>query len=131
MSETVKRARKANFSAAECTLILEMAEENLEIIREKFSSVNTNRRKTDVWQSIANKVNSLGVAKRTTIEVKDKWRSMVGAARKEFSHELSSRRQTGGGKPPAAPTATAQRIIDLSGDEPGFSGIPGGVESGE
>lgn len=74
---TVKRPRKANVSPAECTTILNMAEENLSIIRDKFSNVLTNEKKAEVWKKIVQQVNSLGVAKRTVTEVKDKWRSMV------------------------------------------------------
>ena len=46
--ETIKskRARKPNFSSAECTLLLTLAEENLDTIREKFSSSLTNQKKT-------------------------------------------------------------------------------------
>ena len=39
--------------------------------------------------------------------------------------------RTGGGKPPPPPNATSQRILELFGDEPGFSGIEGGIESGQ
>ena len=108
-----------------------MAEENLTVIREKFSNTISNKMKAQVWQAISNKVNSLGVAQRTINEVKDKWRSMVGVARKEFNLEKSLRKKTGGGKQPAPLSANAERIIHLFEDEPGFSGIPGGVESGQ
>ena len=79
-----------------------MAEENLTVIREKFSNTISNKMKAQVWQAISNKVNSLGVAQRTINEVKDKWRSMVGVARKEFNLEKRLRKtETGGGKQPA------------------------------
>ena len=120
-----KRARKPNFSSAECALILQLAEENIETIREKFSSTITNKRKHAVWQNICERVNALGVAKRSAIDVKETWRAMRNEARKDMSRE-----KTGGGKPPAPPKATSQRIIELFGDEPGFSGIQGGIESG-
>ena len=129
--ESCKRARKANFSSAECSLILQLAEENLEVIREKFSSTLTNKKKQAVWQSISDRVNALGMAKRSTTDVKDKWRAMCGAARKEMSRERSSIGKTGGGKSLPPLKATSQRIIELFGDEPGFSGIQGGIESGE
>lgn len=127
---TVKRPRKPNFSPAECTTILKMAEENLTVIREKFSNTITNQRKKEVWKTIADKVNSLGVAKRTVTEVKDKWRSMVMGAKKEFALEKRSRNKTGGGKESTPPSGNSERIINLFGDEPSFSGISGGIESG-
>ena len=41
-----KRPRKANFSPAECQLILQCAEDNLEV-RGKFSNNLTNKRKKE------------------------------------------------------------------------------------
>ena len=126
-----KRVRKSNFSAAECALILELAEQNVDTIRAKFSSTLTNKRKHEVWQTICERVNALGIAKRTSNDVMEKWRAMRGEARKDLSRENKLQRKTGGGKPPPPPKATNQRIIELFGDEPGFSGIQGGIESGK
>ena len=120
---TVKRARN-------CTTILNMAEENLSIIRDTFSNVLTNQKKAEVWKKIVQQVNSHGVAKRTVTEVKDKWRSMVMGAKKDYSREKQGRKKTGGGQQPAPPSNQSTRIINLFGDEPSFSGIPGGIESG-
>ena len=129
-TEKAKRPRKPNFSPSECTLILQLAEQNLEVIRDKFSNVLTNKKKAEVWKSITDKVNALGVAKRETIEVKDKWRTMVSAAKKDYSRAKQQQQKTGGGRPPAPVKETSQRIINLFEDEPSFSGIPGGIESG-
>ena len=60
--ESCKRTRKTNFSPAECSLILQLTEENLERIREKFSSTLTNKKKQAFRQSISDRVNPLGVA---------------------------------------------------------------------
>ena len=76
----VKRPRKPNFSTAECATILEMAEENIDIVREKFSNVVTNQKKAEVWR--VSKVNAHGVTVRAVSEVKDKWRAMVVGPRK-------------------------------------------------
>ena len=73
----------------------------------------------------------MGVANRSVKEVKEKWRAMCGVARREVANEKRSLGQTGGGKAPAPPNETTQRIIQLIGDEPGFTGIGGGIESGE
>ena len=128
---TVKRPRKANFSPAECTTILNMAEENLSIIRDKFSNVLTNQKKAEVWKRIVQQVNSHGVAKRTVSDVKDKWRSMVMGVKKDYSMEKQGRKKTGGEQQPAPPFNQSTRIIiKCFGDEPSFSGIPGGIESG-
>ncbi|XP_028392686.1 t-SNARE domain-containing protein 1-like [Dendronephthya gigantea] len=129
-AKKARKPRKPNFSTAECNLILQLAEENIETIREKFSNTLTNQKKHAVWRSICNKVNALGVALRSETDVREKWRAMCGVARKEMGKERQSIEKTGGGRPTAPPTSTSQRIIEIFGDEPGFSGIQGGIESG-
>ena len=126
-----KRNRKPNFTAAECAVIFEEAEQNIEIIKSKFTSTLTNKNKTKVWEDITAKVNSLGVCLRSVSEVKDKWRGMVGAAKKEFSKFGASQKKTGGGEKPASPKNSSKKIIELFGDDPSFSGIQGGLESGK
>ncbi|XP_068762578.1 nuclear apoptosis-inducing factor 1-like isoform X1 [Montipora capricornis] len=124
-----KRNRKPNFTAAECAVIFEEAEQNIEIIKSKFTSTLTNKNKTKVWEDITAKVNSLGVCSRSVFEVKEKWRGMVGAAKKEFVKFGASQRKTGGGEKPASPKSSSKKIIELFGEDPSFSGIQGGLES--
>ena len=61
--------------------------------------------------------------------MREKWRALCGAARKEMGRGKASLGKTGGGKPIAPPHVISQRIIEIFGDEPGFSGIDGGIES--
>lgn len=65
------------------------------------------------------------------MEVKEKWRGMVSSAKKEHNNIANSRKKTGGGKRPASPKASSVRIIQLFGEDPSFSGIAGGIDSGE
>ena len=46
------------------------------------------------------------------------------------TREKQGRKKTGGGQQPAPPSNQSTRIINLFEDEPSFSGIPGGIESG-
>ena len=128
--ESRKRERKPNFSSAVYTLILQLAEENLDLPREKFSSTICNKKKNLCWENICEKVNSLGVLKRTPSDIRKKWRAMRNEARKEMSKDRYALGNTWGGKAPAPPKATSQRIIKHFADEPGFSEIEGGIESG-
>ncbi|KAK3725269.1 hypothetical protein QZH41_001284 [Actinostola sp. cb2023] len=128
MADESKRNRKANFTVAECSLILEQAEKDLDVIKSKFSSVITNKRKNRVWEEIA-KVNSLGVCIRSVSEVKDKWRAMVSNTRKEHAKVNKDQRKTGGGEKTTSPKITTRKIIDLFGEDPSFSGIRGGFDS--
>ena len=69
--ESTKRVQKPNFSAAECTLILQLVEENIETIRETFSNSLTNKKKNDVWQMMADHVSAIGVVKRTPNDLRE------------------------------------------------------------
>lgn len=107
-----KRARKPNFTPAECAVIFEKAEENLKVIKSTFSSTLTNKNKSRVWEEITNKVNALGVCKRDAMDVKEKWRSMVSSAKKEHNKCAVSRKKTGGGKQPDSPKETSKKIFN-------------------
>ena len=126
-----KRARKPNFTPAECAVIFENAEENINVIKSKFSSTLTNKNKSRGREEITNKVNSLGVCKRDVMDVKEKSRSMVSSAKKEHNKCAVARKKTGGEKPPDSPKSTSEKIIQLFEEDPAFSGIPGGVDSGK
>ena len=82
-------------------------------------------------EDITAKVNSLGVCLRSVCEVKEKWRGMVAAAKKEFSKFGASRRKTSEGEKPASPKSSSKKIIEFFGDDPSFSEIQGGLESGK
>ena len=106
MRERAGLARKVkipNFTAAECAVTFGEAEQNIEIIKSKFTSTLTNKNNTKVWEDIMAKVNSLGVCLPSVCEVKEKWRGLVGVAKKEFSKFGALRRKTGGGEMPASP----------------------------
>ena len=45
-----KRPRKPTFTPAECAVIFEEAEENLSIIKGKFSATLSNKNKSRVWE---------------------------------------------------------------------------------
>ena len=52
-------------------MILEAAEENIHIIKSKFSNNVTNKNKIQIWEDIAERVNAIGVCKRSVMEIKD------------------------------------------------------------
>ena len=91
-----KKKRKANFTAAETTLLVDLVEKNLPTLRGKFSSTVTNIRKQKIWQDITSQLSSLGYEKRTAVEVREKWRNMTQNAKKISSGLKKSRRRTGG-----------------------------------
>ena len=56
---------------------------------------------------------------------------MVSNAKKEHNKISNDRKKTGGGRKPNSPKGETLKIIDLFGDDPSFSGISGGIESGK
>ena len=65
-----RKARKQNFSASEIAVLTERVEENLSLIQSKFTNRVTNQEKNEMWKKIADAVNAVGVAMRTTAEVR-------------------------------------------------------------
>ena len=124
------KKRKQNFTYAECALLVDLVEKNMDTLRGQFSSSITNAKKQELWKTIASRINSLGYEKRTPSEIRDKWRNMTQIAKKTNSGIMYSQRKTGGGPPVKPPSTTTEKIINFLGDEPSFSGIPGGLESG-
>ncbi|CAG2203535.1 unnamed protein product [Mytilus edulis] len=84
------RLRKTKYSVAEENLIQEDASKYHYILQEKHSNDITNKKKKKIWDGIAVKVNSLGVAYRTGNEIRDKWRNTVSKAKKAFTEQRSS-----------------------------------------
>ena len=101
-----KRARKPNFTPAECAVIFEKAEENINVIKSTFSSTVMNKNKSRVWEEITNKLNALGICKQDVMDMKEKWRSVVSLAKKEDHKCAISRKKTCGGKQPDSPKGT-------------------------
>ena len=113
----MKRPRKANFSPAECSVyyIKYVRKKPFYNWRKVFKRF-TKQKKAEVWKKIVQQVNSFGAAKRTVTEVKDKWRSMVMGAKKDYSRDKQGRKKTGGGQQPAPPSSQSTRIINLFRD---------------
>ena len=70
--------RKQNFTAAECSLLVDLVEKNMDT----FSSTITNAKKQKLWETMASQINSLGHEKRTSKEIREKWRNMAQIAKK-------------------------------------------------
>ena len=108
-----------------------VAEENINIIKSKFTNAITNKNKSKMWEEITDQVNSLGVCKRSVTEIKEKWRGMVSSAKKVHSKIATDRQKTGRGSKAVSPKGETKKIIDFFGEDPSFSGITGGIESGK
>ena len=52
-------------------MILEAAEENIHIIKSKFKNNVRDKNKIQIWEDIAERVNAIGVCKRSVMEIKN------------------------------------------------------------
>lgn len=126
----VKRERKPNFSAAEVSVLTDQVEKNLEVIQSKLTNNITNKKKNKIWEEITAAVNAVANSKRTTQEIKDKWKNLTCKAKREYSTLKRARKETGGGPQPKQPSEATERIINIYEDTPSFSGL-NGFDSGK
>jgi len=125
------KARKQNFSTSEIALLTEKVEENLSLIQSKLTNNVTNQKKNEMWKKIADSVNAVGVAMRTTAEVCEKWRNLHSQAKKEFSELTKEQKKTGGGPAPKMPSALTAKVIDIFKETPSFTGLEGFESTGK
>ena len=83
-------------------------EQNIAIFKSKFTDIVTNAEKNKTWAQITASGSAVGVAKRTTQEVTDKWKNLTSAAKREFSDFGKQSRITGGGPAPELPSAATE-----------------------
>ncbi|CAG2239364.1 unnamed protein product [Mytilus edulis] len=125
----LKRLKKTNFTVAEEDLIQQLVEKHSGVINGKLTNTVTNQLKKKVWDDIAIKVNSLGVAIRTATEVRNKWRNTTRVAKAVYTTHRSELFKTGGGPAPKQPSSAVGKVIDLMKDTTSFRGIQGGLET--
>ena len=125
MASPAKKGQKPNFSPSEIAVLTEKFEENMEILQSKFTNSVTNAKKIRIWEEIAAAVNSVGVTRRTTQEVREKWKNLQSNAKKEYSFFKAGQRKTGGGPAPPSPSEASLKIMNMFGDQPSFTGLQG------
>ena len=82
-------------------------------------------------EKIADSVNVVGVAMRTTAEVREKWRNLHSQAKKEFSELTKEQKKTGGGPAPKMPSALTAKVIYIFKETPSFTGLEGFESTGK
>ena len=128
MASPAKKVRKANFSAAEISVLTEKFEEHMEVLQSKYTTTVTNARKNKIWEEIADAVNAVGVTARSTQELRDKWKNLQSTAKREFSSFKCEHKKTGGGPAPPNPSEASVKIISMFQDTPSFAGIQGFID---
>ena len=123
--EGSRKPRKHNYSASEIPILTQKVEDNLAILSSEFTNSVTNLKEKQVWWEITASVNSVGVVKRTETEVREKWKNLHSAAKREFTKFRQESKKTGGGPTPKEISATTSKIIELFQDTPPFVGLAG------
>ena len=94
-------------------------------INSKHSNIITNEKKKKVWTEIAEKTSSLGIAIRTSNEIKEKWNNLKKEANKVFTNPRQEQGKTGGGPRPNPISQAMESIIDLCKDSDSFKCLDG------
>ncbi|VDI15911.1 Hypothetical predicted protein [Mytilus galloprovincialis] len=124
----LKRLKKTNFTVGEEDL--QLVEKHSSIINRKlYKYSNQPVEKKKVWDDIAIKVNSLGVAIRTATEDRNKWRNTTRVAKAVYTTHRSELFKTGGGPAPKQPSSAVEKVIHLMKDTTSFREIQGGLET--
>ena len=120
-----KKKRSSNWDSSEVSLLRQLVEKNIKVIREKQTNNLTNKMKNDVWQSITSEINALGIHSRSLSEVKIKWQNMQSFAKKSYAEVQKHARQTGGGPPVKPLDQESQNIVEMMKDTASFVGLKG------
>ena len=82
--EVKERKRKPNFSPLEISVITESVK-NIDLFSHR-RRIRQQTKKSQVWEEITKEVNAVGRSNRSVQEIKDKWKNLHPAAKKEFSN---------------------------------------------
>ena len=97
----------------------------MSVLQSKFTNTITNQRKNEVWKAIPATINAIGVESRSVQEVKDKWKNLQSAAKKEFAGFRKEICKTGGGPAPRMPSFATVKIIEMFKESPSFASLEG------
>ena len=123
--------RAPNWSEKEKALLAELCIENKDLLDSCHRSVDTNKKKNEVWNVIHRQVNALNPDTNRSLEdVKTKWKNLKSKAKEDYTIHKKEAKRTGGGEPVALGNKTTESIIEVYADSAAFQGISGGIESG-
>ena len=124
-----KKKRSSNWDSAEMTMLQQLVNENITVLRSKLTNSVTNSKKNAIWKEIATKINALGLHFRSDKEVKTKWQNLQTKAKKEYAENRKYAAQTGGGPAPKPLSSETETIVDMMKDCSSFVGLKGSESS--
>lgn len=124
-----KKKRSSNWDSAEMTMLQQLVNDNITVLRSKLTNSITISKKNGIWKDISSKINALGLHSRSDKEVKTKWQNLQTKAKKEYAESMKYRAQTGGGPAPKALTSETENIVEMMKDCSSFVGLKGSESS--
>ncbi|XP_041356202.1 myb-related transcription factor, partner of profilin-like isoform X4 [Gigantopelta aegis] len=95
-----KRVKKSNYTHSELEILTDEVMSNHSVLFSSFSSTVTNKRKIDIWDGIAEKMNANTAGGRNGVEVRKKWNDYKCQIRKKATTWRRESTMTGGGSAP-------------------------------
>ncbi|XP_052789767.1 uncharacterized protein LOC128233958 [Mya arenaria] len=125
LSEKNKK-RGCNFSAYEREILITEYEK----VKDKLNNAKVSQdAKQKMWDCIGSAVSLAGVGIRTGKDVRNKFHNLNRVAKSTEMQQRKHLKGTGGGPPSEKPPEEVLRLININKADPGFSGIPGGLET--
>ncbi|CAC5422418.1 unnamed protein product [Mytilus coruscus] len=124
-----KKKRSSNWDSAEMTMLQQLVNDNITVLRSKLTNSITNSKKNGIWKDISSKINAIGLHSRSDKEVKTKWQNLQTKAKKEYAESMKYRAQTGGGPASKALTRSESSIVIINPEDMSNSGIEDSTQS--
>ncbi|XP_037294403.1 uncharacterized protein LOC119189306 isoform X2 [Manduca sexta] len=109
-----KKKRSENWSTEEKDVLRELIAQSRHIIENKNTKASSNKKKTEEWKNIAQRINVLMGKNRSDGDVKLAWKRMKLAAKANSSTHRNHQMQTGGGEKPKSPSQEDLAIMAIA-----------------
>ncbi|XP_037298513.1 uncharacterized protein LOC119190532 isoform X2 [Manduca sexta] len=109
-----KKKRSENWSTEEKDVLRELIAQSRHIIKNKNTKASSNKKKTEEWKNIAQRINVLMGKNRSDGDVKLAWKRMKLAAKANLSTHRNHQMQTGGGEKPKSPSQEDLAIMAIA-----------------
>lgn len=112
MNMNMKKFRTENWEKDEKSYLLELASENIEIIEDKKTDIENNKKKEVAWNTIVSKFCSR-YGNRDKKRIKEQYQRLKLKAKEEYRQQAKSMKQTGGGPASKPPGPLSEFIFNM------------------
>jgi hypothetical protein len=118
------RPKKPNFSVKEMEVLMEEIQVQAATLLSSFQTGDANKKKSQIWSDICEKVNAVGGNNRTLDQIKKRWKD----TKKAVLDKNQLVKKTGGG-PAAPPLPFEDVVLGILGETSLTQGVIGGKRS--